>query len=98
MFTSVLIDSACEAVADALGKDVLGILASRGVLDNSDNPTEFQKQLSSIFGNGANVLERIIVKALYQRLRIPYDSTFDFDYAKALDVAKDVLFVETRLK
>ncbi len=98
VFSSVLTDSVCEAVGDALGKNVLSILVSKGLLDNANNPRELERQLSSTFGNGSAVLERIIVKGLYQKLRIPFDSSYGFDYAKALDVARNVLFVEIRRK
>jgi hypothetical protein len=97
-FSSLLRDSVCESIADTLGKNVLSILVSKGLLDNADNPGEFEKQLSFTFGNGSVVLERIIVKGLYQKLRIPFDSTFGFDYAKALDVARNALFGEIRRK
>ena len=91
-FTSVLIDSICEGIKDALGKDALEILVSKGLLDNSNEPKKLERQLATIFGTGHTVLERIIVKTLYRKLRVPYDSTLNFDYAKALVVAKNALF------
>jgi hypothetical protein len=57
------------------------------------NPRELDKQLSSVFGNGSLMLERIIVKGLYQKLSIPYDS-LGFDYSNALDNARNVFFLE----
>jgi hypothetical protein len=39
------------------------------------------------------MLERIIVKGLYLKLSIPYDSNLGFD-SKALSVARNVFFVE----
>jgi hypothetical protein len=97
-FSSLLKDTVCESITDTLGKNVLSILVSKGLLDNADNPGELERQLSSTFGNGSVVLERIIVKGLYQKLRIPFDSTFGFDYAKALDIARSALFGEIRRK
>ena len=97
-FSSVLTESVCDAVGDALGKNVLSILVSKGLLDNANNPKELERQLSLTFGNGSAVLERIIVKGLYQKLRVPFDSTVGFDYAKALDLARNVLFEEIRRK
>jgi len=81
---------------NTLGKDVLSILVSKGFLDEMTNPKELDKQLSSTFGNGSVMLERIIVKGLYQKLRIPYDSSFGFDYAKALDTARSAFSVENK--
>ena len=70
-FSSLLIDSICESLEHALGPDVLQILASKGLLDNSDSPEKFEGQLRSIFFDGAKVLERLIIKDLYRKLGIP---------------------------
>jgi hypothetical protein len=83
-FLSILADSICESIHDTLGKDVLSLLVSKGFLDDMANPRELDKQLSSVFGNASLMLERIIVKGLYQKLSIPYDS-LGFDYSNALD-------------
>lgn len=91
-------DVVCDAIANALGRYVLDILASKGLLDNSDDAKEFDRELHSLFGNGAFVLERIVVKDLYRKLSIPYDSNAGFDYEKSLATAKEVCFVESRLK
>jgi hypothetical protein len=58
------------------------------------DPEELDRQLSSLFGNGSLMLERIIVKGLYLKLSIPYESNLGFDYSKALDIARSVFFVE----
>ena len=92
-FLSILADSICESIDDTLGKDVLSLLVSKGFLDDMANPRELDRQLSSVFGNGSLMLERIIVKGLYRKLSIPYDS-LGFDYSKALDNARNVFFLE----
>ena len=94
----MLIDSVCDAVSNALGRYVLDVLASKGLLDHSSNAKEFDRSLQSIFGNGASVLERIIVKDLYRKLGIPYDSEAGFDYEKSLEAAKKVCFAKRRRK
>jgi hypothetical protein len=95
-FSSLLTDTVVESMADILGESVLSLLISKGMLDNADDPSELERQLSSTFGNGSVVLERIIVKGLYQKLRIPFDSNHGFDYAKALEVARNAYLVESR--
>ena len=95
-FSSILIDVVCGAVADALGRYVLDILSSKGLLDNSNDAKEFDRKLQLLFGNGAAVLERLVVKDLYRKLSIPYDSDASFDYGKSLEVAKETCFVESR--
>ncbi len=89
-FASLLTDTVVESMADILGENVLSLLISKGMLDHAENPGELERQLSSTFGNGSLVLERMIVKALYRKLGIRLDSSFGFDYAKALDAAKHV--------
>ena len=97
-FAFLLTDSIRESIEDSLGKNVLAVLVSKGLLDDPENPRELERQLNSTFGNASSVLERIIVKGLYQKLRIPFDSNLSFDYAKALEVARNVHLVESRRK
>jgi hypothetical protein len=93
-FLSLLADSICDSIHDTLGKDVLSLLVSKGFLDDMANPRELDRQLSTVFGNASLMLERIIVKGLYLKLSIPYDSTLGFDYSRALDTARNAFFVE----
>jgi hypothetical protein len=96
-FSSLLIDCICESVTDAMGAGVLQVLVEKGLLDNSDNPTEFDRQLRSIFGNGARVLERLVVKELFRKLGIPYRTELSFDYGESLGTAKQVRLAMTRI-
>ena len=89
MFSSLLIDAICESLRDTLGPDVLKILVSKGLLDNSDHPREFDGQLRSIFGDGARVLERVVTNELCRKLGIPYVTSVPFDYGKAVTAARD---------
>jgi hypothetical protein len=98
VFSSVLVSTVREAVGDALGRNVLEILTTKGLLDTANNSKEFDRKLQSLFGNGATVLERIVVKDLNRKLGIRYDSQASFDYEKSLETAKEVCFVESRLK
>jgi len=77
---------------------VLEILTAKGLLDDASNSKEFDRKLQSIFGNGAAVLERIVVKDLNRKLGIPYNSEARLDYEKSLETAKEVCFVESKLK
>jgi hypothetical protein len=97
-FSSVLVNTVREAIGNALGRNVLEILTSKGLLDDASNSTEFDRKLRSLFGNGAAVLERIIVKDLNWKLGIPYNSETRLDYQKSLETAKEICFVESRLK
>src|SRR5712692_3737916 len=97
-FSSVLVSTVREAVGNALGRNVLEILTSKGLLDDTNNSKEFDRKLQLLFGNGAAVLERIVVKDLDRKLGIRYDSQASFDYEKSLETAREVCFVESRLK
>ena len=88
-FSSLLIDSICESLEHALGPDVLQILVSKGLLDNSDIPERFEGQLRSIFFDGAKVLERLIIKDLYRKLGIPYNSEARFEFGKSIETARE---------
>jgi hypothetical protein len=97
-FSSVLVSTVREAVGDALGRNVLEILTSKGLLDDASNSKEFDRKLQSLFGNGAAVLERIVVKDLDRKLGIRYDSEANFDYQKSLETAKEVCLMESRVR
>jgi hypothetical protein len=97
-FSSLVVNTVREAVANTLGRNVMEILTLNGLLDDANNSKEFDRKLHSLFGNGAVVLERIVVKDLDRRLGIRYDSEADFDYEKSLETARDVCLTESRLK
>ena len=96
-FSSVLVSTVREAVGNALGRNVLEVLTSNGLLDDANNSKEFDRKLELLFGNGAGVLERMVVKDLNRRLGIRYDSEASFDYEKSLETARQVCFLEGRL-
>ena len=96
-FSLVLVDTVREVVGDALGRNVLEILTSRGLLDAASNSKEFDRKLQSLFGNGAAVLEKIVVKDLDRKLGIRYNSEASFDYQKSLETAKKVCVVGSGL-
>jgi hypothetical protein len=97
-FSSLLVTTVREAVGNALGHNVLEILTSKGLLDDASNSREFDRKLQSLFGNGAVVLERIVVKDLSRKLGMRYDSEARLDYEKSLETAKEVCFLGSRLK
>jgi hypothetical protein len=92
-FSSVLVSTVREVVGDALGRNVLEILTSKGLLDAASNSKEFDRKLQSLFGNGAVALERIVVKDLDRKLGIRYDFQASFDYQKSVETAKEVCLV-----
>jgi hypothetical protein len=97
-FYDLVANATREGVRDTLGPDVAAILESKGFLENLNDPVEFDRQLTSVFGNGAKVLERLVVKELYHELGIGYNSQTPFNYRELLDAAKEVCFVRSRVK
>jgi len=65
-FSSMLQLSIGEGVKSALGQAILGVLNGQGLFNEATAPKEFHKKLQTIFGNGATVLEKVIVKDLFR--------------------------------
>src|SRR5438552_17342190 len=63
-FSSVLVNTVSEALENALGRNVLEILASKGLLDDAGKSLEFDRKLQSLYVNGAAVVERNVVHDL----------------------------------
>ena len=97
-FSSMLQLSIGEGVRAALGQAILGVLNGQGLFNEATDPKEFHRKLQSVFGNGATVLEKVIVKDLFRKLNIPYNSLERFDYGEALEKAKDACTVEAPTK
>ena len=88
-FWSVVQDSARDALRNALGDTILGVLTGQKMLENPDQALEFTERLKKVFGaSGAKTLEFIIAKDLYQRLRLPFNPDGMFNYETFLDSAK----------
>ncbi len=92
-FSSMLQLSIGEGVRAALGQAILGVLNGQGLFNEATSPKEFHKKLQTVFGNGATVLEKVIVKDLFRKLNIPYNSQEPFDYGEALERAKEACVV-----
>lgn len=53
------------------------------------NPEAFAKGLEKIFGAGASVLEKLIVKSLYSKLGIKYEDTEDRPFVYCVKYVKE---------
>ena len=97
-FSSLLRDSIGDGIRGTLGQAILGVLVDQGLFDRASDPKEFQLKLQSVFGNGATVIEKVIIKDLFRRLNILYASQGSFDYGEALERAREACVVEARTK
>ena len=97
-FLSMLQLSVNEGVQAALGQAILGILSGQGLFANLTDPKEFHRKLQTVFGNGATVIEKIIIKDLFRKLSLPYASEATFSYGDDLERARQACFQEKSLK
>jgi hypothetical protein len=97
-FSSMLQLSIGEGIRAALGQAILGVLNGQGLFNEATDPKEFHRKLQLVFGNGATVLEKVIVKDLFRKLNVPYNSQERFDYGEALVRAKEACAVEASTK
>jgi len=88
VFSAVLNESIGEGIKAALGQAILAILKGQGVFDNASSPKEFHLKLQTVFGSGATVIEKIIIKDLFRRLNLHYVSQDSFNYGEDLEKAK----------
>ncbi len=91
-FHDVLHESIREGMRNVLGET--GMHAALFHLKSGQDPwrpKEFHDNLIAIFKDGAVVLEKIIVKELFQRCGLIYQSTEDFDFQKSVNLAREVV-------
>jgi hypothetical protein len=98
VFSSLLRDSIGDGIRAALGEAILGVLAEQGLFDNASNPKEFHRKLQTVFGNGAIVIEKVVIKDLFRKLALPYISQEPFNYGDALEEARKAYSQETWAK
>jgi len=97
-FSSLLRDSIGDGIRGALGQAILGVLTDQGLFDKASVPKEFHMKLQSAFGNGATVIEKVIIKDLFRKLNIPYASQGSFEYGEALERARETCAQEVPTK
>ena len=97
-FLKAVHDSLCDGIQHLLGKSTCDVLIESYHLDKLTNaPQELHDQLSHIFGSSAVVLERIIVKELYNTCDLNYADTepFNFNLTDHLNVARKQFMIKT---
>lgn len=58
------------------------------------NLTEFKRALDSIFGPGADYLEKIIVKRLHEKLGLQFEEGRNTDFLEYVEIAKSRILKE----
>jgi hypothetical protein len=54
----------------------------------AENPVEFQRRLSAIFGSGSEVVESQIVKDLYRRVGLRFDPAEKLGFGESVEKAR----------
>jgi hypothetical protein len=97
-FSSMLHYSIGEGIRAALGQAILAVLNDQGLFEKAQEPKEFHRKLQNVFGNGAAVIEKIIIKDLFRKLNVSYVSSEYFNYADDLERARQACTLEGRAK
>lgn len=80
-FSQILNGSILDGLESALGESGMkAVLSNVELAFCMDNPGELHRNLHGIFKEGAFVLEKVIVKELFQRLNVPYEETGNLDF------------------
>jgi hypothetical protein len=94
-FWMMVQEAARDALRNALGETILGVLTGQKMLDNPEHVLEFTQRLQKVFGvSGAKTLEFIITKDLYNRLGLPFSPDGLFDYESFLESAKSEFILQ----
>lgn len=56
-----------------------------------NNPKAFSEGLQRIFGLGASVIEKAIIKSLYRKLGVEYEEKKDYNFLAYIDDAKQMV-------
>ncbi len=90
-FSQVLYECILEVLENALSKSCMKIIMFHMDFgDYVDDPSELHRNLYTLLGDGANVLEKMIVKELFRRLDIPYEERGDFDFVRYVNEAREL--------
>ncbi len=91
-FFSTLRQCVLNTLTDVLGKPALGALVSHYHLDdNAGSPDQVHQILGTLFGNGAVVLEKLILREMCKELCVPLEEQPVFEFQTAVLAAKERL-------
>jgi hypothetical protein len=89
-FHLLLHDCIVEGIESILGEKVMrGVLLYLGLGQYTTDPRGFHSKLSDIFGNGAVMVEKLIIKELFRRVNIPFYENGNFEFERYVNRAKE---------
>ncbi len=83
-----------EGLRNTLGETVMLTvvpLLKQSLQTYAEKPGEFHRELQFYFGFGALTLERMIVKELFQKLNLHYQSGNELDFEASIGLARKSL-------
>ncbi len=91
-FFGTLRQCVLNTLTDVLGKPALGALVSHYHLDDkAGSPEQIHQILGNLFGNGAVVLEKLILREICKELGVPLEEQPVFEFQTAVLAAKESL-------
>ena len=92
IFQGILSDSIFTSLRDVLGDDGLQVISYHFRLNEyARHPSKFHRHLALVFGkDGSIILERTIVKELFNRIGVPYEERGIFDFESSVSLGRDL--------
>jgi hypothetical protein len=87
-FSAILGDSITDGMKRVMGAGGTEAILFHLDLAGFDDAGKFHEKLSEIFGSGTEALERVILKELHQKARVPPASTSDVDFVNQVELAR----------
>ena len=83
-----------ENVIGEVGMRVISLHVELG--DYLEDPMELHRNLRSIFGVGAENLEKVVVEELFRRLDLCFEERENFDFRKSVEQAKKLFIARIK--
>lgn len=83
-------------------EDVIGERGMKAILfhielgDYLEDPARLHRDLLTIFGRGAEHIEKRIVKELFGRLNLPFEEKESFDFGKSVVQARELFMARMK--
>ena len=96
-FSEVLHECILDVLENVIGETGMRVISLHVELgDYLEDPTELHRNLRSMFGVGAENLEKVVVKELFRRLDLCYEQRENFDFAKSVEQAKELFIARMK--
>ncbi len=95
-FASVLQASVKDGIGNTLGRAVMETLLTllkHPFQSYAEKPSEFHRDLSTIFGSASVTLEKMVSKELFQKLNMRYPVGSELDFETCVNLARQDLTI-----